>query len=106
VDAQISATLALTIASVNERVAGDIRADNLAGLRELIYTPPSFRDAPLGAGPESILTIVVMDSGLAALRRPGMTVARQSCTTGKSEKLCPTPRAKIFHFIPTGKSVA
>jgi len=25
----------------------------------------SFRDAPLGAGPESILPIVVMDSGLA-----------------------------------------
>jgi hypothetical protein len=25
----------------------------------------SFRDAPLGAGPESILTIVVMDFGLA-----------------------------------------
>jgi hypothetical protein len=24
----------------------------------------SFRDAPLGAGPESILMIVVMDSGL------------------------------------------
>jgi error-prone DNA polymerase len=29
----------------------------------------SFRDAPLGAGPESILPIVVMDSGL-ALRAP------------------------------------
>jgi hypothetical protein len=27
--------------------------------------PSSFRDAPLGAGPESILPIVVMDSGLA-----------------------------------------
>jgi len=33
----------------------------------------SFRDAPLGAGPESIRTIVVMDSGLVALLRPGMT---------------------------------
>jgi hypothetical protein len=32
-------------------------------------SPPSFRDASLGAGPESILTIVVMDSGL-ALRAP------------------------------------
>jgi hypothetical protein len=31
--------------------------------------PESFRDAPLGAGPESILSIVVMDSGL-ALRAP------------------------------------
>src|SRR5258705_5945510 len=30
-------------------------------------------DAPLGAGPESILTIVVMDSGLVASLRPGMT---------------------------------
>src|ERR1700676_4335127 len=34
-----------------------------------LISPPSFRDAPLGAGPESILTIVVMDSGL-ALRAP------------------------------------
>src|SRR6266702_1539445 len=34
---------------------------------------PSFRDTPLGVGPESILTFVVMDSGLVASRRPGMT---------------------------------
>jgi hypothetical protein len=34
---------------------------------------PSFRDAPFGAGPESILTMVVMDSGLDAAHRPGMT---------------------------------
>src|SRR5260370_25567149 len=33
----------------------------------------SFRDAPLGAGPESIVTMVVMDSGLATASRPGMT---------------------------------
>jgi len=31
---------------------------------------PSFRDAPLGAGPESITTIRRMDSGLALLRAP------------------------------------
>jgi hypothetical protein len=31
--------------------------------------PPSFRGAPLGASPESIRTIVVMGSGLDALRR-------------------------------------
>jgi hypothetical protein len=31
--------------------------------------PKSFRGAP----PESILTIVVMDSGFVAARRPGMT---------------------------------
>src|SRR6478735_479683 len=43
-------------------------------------SPPSFRDAPLGAGPESILTIVVMDSGLGAPRRPGMTVRRITST--------------------------
>jgi hypothetical protein len=36
-------------------------------------THSSFRDAPLGAGPESITTIVSMDSGLDAPRRPGMT---------------------------------
>jgi hypothetical protein len=29
----------------------------------------SFRDAPLGAGPESILPVVVMDSGLASVAR-------------------------------------
>jgi hypothetical protein len=33
----------------------------------------SFRGAPLGASPESIRPMVVMDSGLAASRRPGMT---------------------------------
>src|SRR6266436_2494493 len=38
------------------------------------HQPPSFRDAPLGAGPESILPVVVMDSGLATSSRPGMTV--------------------------------
>jgi hypothetical protein len=31
----------------------------------LILKNSSFRDAPLGAGPESILPVVVMDSGLA-----------------------------------------
>src|SRR5581483_10582874 len=36
----------------------------------------SFRDAPPGAGPESITTIVSMDSGLTAARRPGMTMGR------------------------------
>jgi hypothetical protein len=34
-------------------------------LRIETFQTLSFRDAPLGAGPESILTIVVMDSGLA-----------------------------------------
>ena len=31
----------------------------------IVFPRSSFRDAPLGAGPESIVTIVVMDSGLA-----------------------------------------
>jgi hypothetical protein len=38
---------------------------------------PSFRDALLGAGPESILPVGVMDSGLARKMlppRPGMTL--------------------------------
>ena len=34
----------------------------------------SFRDARLGAGPESITTDGVMDSGLATTSRPGMTI--------------------------------
>jgi hypothetical protein len=36
---------------------------------EHVNAPPSFRDAPLGAGPESILPIVVMDSGLTRFTR-------------------------------------
>src|SRR5205085_10034624 len=39
-----------------------------------LYPCSSFRDAPLGADPESILWVVVMDSGLATSSRPGMTV--------------------------------
>jgi hypothetical protein len=35
----------------------------------LLYLDSSFRDAPLGAGPESILSAVVMDSGLARFAR-------------------------------------
>jgi hypothetical protein len=35
----------------------------------LILKNSSFRDAPLGAGPESILPVVVMDSGLARFTR-------------------------------------
>jgi hypothetical protein len=62
----------------------------------------SFRDAPLGAGPESITTIGSMDSGLAALRRPGMTgsvsVMWQNCLTGKSANSCPAPFEKRFLF--------
>jgi hypothetical protein len=45
---------------------------------DVAITPSSFRDAPLGAGPESILPMVVMDSGLVASRRPGMTADRES----------------------------
>ena len=43
-----------------------------------ISTHPSFRDAPLGAGPESIIPIVVMDSGLVASLRPGMTKLQEA----------------------------
>src|ERR1700752_2473495 len=41
-------------------------------------SPSSFRGAPLGASPESILRMVVMDYGLAALRRPGMTMLKSN----------------------------
>src|SRR5258708_26049495 len=34
-----------------------------------VNSSSSFRDAPLGAGPESILPVVVMDSGLARFAR-------------------------------------
>src|ERR1700676_3558681 len=50
-----------------ERVFG-IRATSIRAMAAA-STPASFRDAPLGAGPESILPVVVMDSGL-ALRAP------------------------------------
>jgi hypothetical protein len=40
----------------------------MASAREI--HPSSFRDASLGAGPESITTIVSMDSGLALTRAP------------------------------------
>ena len=35
-------------------------------------------DAPSGPGPESIRTIVVMDSGLVASLRPGMTKLQEA----------------------------
>src|SRR4051812_22738258 len=42
--------------------------------------PPSFRDAPLGAGPESITPAVVMDSGLARRCAPRNDGASPSAT--------------------------
>ncbi len=56
--------------AMNLRRDGLLRSARNDGiLRPAHLSPSSFRDAPLGAGPESILTIVVMDSGL-ALRAP------------------------------------
>jgi hypothetical protein len=57
--------------SVNEKQKGVAQAAPFLFVARKFQ--PSFRDAPLGAGPESILTMVVMDSGLAASSRPGMT---------------------------------
>src|SRR6476619_6997815 len=45
---------------------------------KISFSPLSFRDAPLGAGPESILPVVVMDSGLKASPCPGMTNFRRT----------------------------
>lgn len=39
----------------------------------LLNVHSSFRDVPLGAGPESIRLVMVMDSALDVLHRPGMT---------------------------------
>jgi hypothetical protein len=50
----------------------------------------SFRDAPLGAGPESILPMVVMDSGLAAARRPGMTTEFEGKHQHSRGMICPS----------------
>jgi hypothetical protein len=52
-------------------VCGNRRSPDFASLHPgyALRLLLSFRDAPLGAGPESILTMVVMDSGL-ALRAP------------------------------------
>src|SRR5712692_8412386 len=52
---------------------------------KLLYLS-SFRDAPLGAGPESILPVVVMDSGL-ALRAP------RNDNLGRSTRRALTPAA-------------
>ena len=48
-------------------------------------------DAPLGAGPESILPIVVMDSGLVASRRPGMTINIERTWLANSSLTPPLP---------------
>jgi hypothetical protein len=56
------------------------------------HTQSSFRGAPLGASPESILPMVVMDSGLAALRRPGMTTG---CLTIEYENYDGLPNSRV-----------
>src|SRR6185312_7425391 len=53
---------------VDAKLARNARRDREAVSVLPLHTP-SFRDAPLGAGPESILPAEVMDSGL-ALRAP------------------------------------
>jgi hypothetical protein len=60
------------------------------------FVSSSFRDAPLGASPESIRTIVVMDSARATLSRPGMTEPtasreRSDCPDGQISHLAVQP---------------
>src|SRR6266478_3593231 len=52
--------------SVHAAPAGSM--DQPEGVGKGVFSP-SFRDAPSGAGPESILPIVVMDSGFARFAR-------------------------------------
>src|SRR5882724_8261575 len=62
----------------------------------------SFRDAPLGAGPESILIIVVMDSGLAlrAPRNDGHWVQPKPLTNAKLRPLVPEqPQPPIVNAL-------
>src|SRR6476469_191618 len=66
------------------RAAGVEQAMKVHG-RYMSYLS-SFRGAPLGARPESILTVVIVDSGLNATRRPGMTLI---CVA--SNRLTPPP---------------
>jgi hypothetical protein len=61
------------------------------------YLSPSFRDAPLGAGPESIDSMVVMDSGLAASRRPGMTALIFEVVSTRNTRIEIDP-PRIFFF--------
>ena len=71
-------------------------------------SPPSFRDAPLGAGPESITTIVSMDSGL-VLRTP-RNDERVGCDAlkmqpgGQISKILSSLPAKNIPLNPSGKS--
>jgi hypothetical protein len=60
--------------------------------------PPSFRDAPLGAGPESILTIVVMDSRL-VLRTPRNDEGEKHSYTRPSIHRQPHNPARPVAFI-------
>jgi hypothetical protein len=54
----------------------------------------SFRDTPLGVGPESILTMVVMDSGL-ALRAPRNDKTQLLMSADQVFSICLTTEAGI-----------
>src|SRR5258707_8484940 len=60
---------------------------NRYNFTEIVACPPSsFRDAPLGAGPESMITIVAMDSVLVSLRsRPGTTGVGRTAALDSSQ---------------------
>ena len=84
----------LILSSASSRVSKDGRG----------HYSPSFRGAPLGASPESILPIVVMDSGPAprGASRNDERGVDQFDTTAKSRLLifgrCQAPKSKIFRF--------
>jgi hypothetical protein len=63
----------------NEKVRPKLRRHSGARLQDKIDAWRQFCSG--GANPESILTMVVMDSGPAASRRPGMTTREPALST-------------------------
>ncbi len=72
------------ISSQNERVRRMTKLPR-SRTRQAMYSLLSFRDAPLGAGPESILPKVVMDSGLAFRAPRNDTLYRANSFSGSRE---------------------
>jgi hypothetical protein len=112
----------LVIASASEAIysRGAKKAWTASELAMTNYTQgtyrSSFRDAPLGAGPESILPIVVMDSGFSPAGCPGMTMMMAIDSFSNSQvvikfqthlRILATPRARaVQEFRPSKKQRA
>ena len=78
-----------------------ITEESAVAIVAVLNSLSSFRDAPLGADPESILPMVVMDSGLArslssgrALRGPG-GAPRNDSSISWGGLISPAPAARL-----------